>query len=127
MTRRPAASLFASILLIVQLLMAPFAHVEAFPAGDAGCAGMAQPHAPTTADSQAGDCVQTSAHAGGHCQHHGHHCHSHAACSCPCAHTPALATVRTLILEPAPAAEAVGVLAAPSVDPPLSRLLRPPK
>src|SRR5512140_1597875 len=127
MTRRPAASLFASILLIVQLLMAPFAHVEAFPSGDAGCAGMAQPQAPAAAESQAAHCAQMSTDADGHCQHHGRHCHSHAACSCPCAHTPALATGRTLILEPTPAAEVVGVLATPAVDPPLSRLLRPPK
>lgn|SRR5512141_2124927 len=127
MTRRPAASLFASILLIVQLLMAPFAHTEAMAANDAGCAGMAQQEAPASAGRAVGDCGRMSTDAGGPCQHHGHHCHSHAACSCACAHTPALATVRPLILEPTPADEVVGVLATPSVDPPLSRLLRPPK
>jgi hypothetical protein len=127
MTRRPASSLFASILLIAQLLMAPFAHVEAFPSGHAGCAGMAQPHAPTAADSQAGDCAQMSVDADGHCRHHGHHCHSHAACSCPCAHTPALASTRSPILDPTPPDEVVSTLATPAFDPPLFKLLRPPK
>lgn len=123
MIGRPASSLFASILLIVQLLMAPFAHTQAMPAGDAGCAGMSQDDSP----SAAGDCAQMSTDADGHCQHSGHHCRTHAACSCPCAHTPALATVRPLILEPAPTAEVVGTLASAAVDPPLFRLLRPPK
>jgi hypothetical protein len=127
MTRRPASSLFASILLIGQLLMAPFAHAEAMPAGDAGCAGMAQDHAPSATDEGAGDCAQMSDDADGHCQHSSHHCRTHAACSCPCAHTPALATVRPLILEPAPGTEVAGALAAPAVDPPPCRLLRPPK
>jgi hypothetical protein len=127
MTRRPAASLFASILLIAQLLMAPFAHVEAFPSGDAGCAGMTQLHVPTAADSPTGDCAQMSVDGDGHCQHHGRHCHSHAACSCPCAHTPALASSRSLIVDPTPPDEVVSTLATPAVDPPLFELLRPPK
>jgi hypothetical protein len=127
MTRRPASSLFASILLIGQLLMAPFAHTEAMPAGDAGCAGMARDDAASAADKGAGDCAQMPADADGHCQRTGHHCRTHAACSCPCAHTPALATVRPLILEPTPSTEVACTLAAPTVDPPPFRLLRPPK
>jgi hypothetical protein len=127
MTRRPASSLFASILLIAQLLMAPFTHAEAFPSGDDGCAAMAQSHAPAATGSPAGACAQMSTDADGHCQHHGHHCRTHAACSCPCAHTPALASVRPLILDPTPPDEVVSTLATPAFDPPLFKLLRPPK
>ena len=66
MNRRPASSLFASILLIVQLLMAPFTHAESIPAGDAGCSGTAQQHARAAAGKVVVDCLQMSADAGGH-------------------------------------------------------------
>jgi hypothetical protein len=123
MTRRPASPLFASMLLIAQLLMAPFAHTEAVPATDAGCAGMTQDDGP----SAAGDCGQLSTDADGHRKHSDHHCRSHAACSCPCVHTPALGTARPLILEPTPPVEVVSTLASLAIDPPLFELLRPPK
>ena len=124
MTRRSSSPYFASLLLVLQLLMAPFAHAEANPSGDADCAGMRQDGATSMV---AGDCAHMTADTNGCCQQDGHHCRSHAACSCPCAHTPALETVRVLLLEPTPPVAAEFVLVTPAFDTPLFRLLRPPK
>ena len=124
MTRRPLSPYFASLLLLLQLLMAPFTHAEAIPSGDVDCAGMSQDGA-TSMD--AGDCAHMAADTEGGCQQDGHHCQSHAACSCPCAHTPALETVRSLVLDPGPTVAAESVLVTPPLDTPPFKLLRPPK
>ena len=126
MIRRPASSLLASALLIAQLLMAPFAHAEPIPAGDADCPGMPQGQTPTSMDTGASDCSHMATDAAGHCPRSAHHCLTHAACSCPCAHTPALGTIRLLTLQPAPPVAADGILAAGTFDPPLFDFLRPP-
>jgi len=124
MTRRPLSPYFASLLLVLQLLMAPFTHAEANRPGDVGCAGMTQNGAMSM---DAGDCAQMAADAQCGGPQDGHHRHSHAACSCPCAHTPALGAVRLLILEPTPPVAAETLLATPAFDTPLFKLLRPPK
>jgi hypothetical protein len=124
MTRRPSSPYFASLLVVLQLLLAPFTHAEANPSGDAGCAGMTQDGAMSMG---AADCAHMTADTDGGCQQDGQRCHSHAACSCPCAHTPALGTVRVLLLEPTPPVAAEFVLVTPAFDTPLFRLLRPPK
>jgi hypothetical protein len=126
MSRGPVSSLFASALLIVQLLVAPFAHGEFTPAGEADCHGVSQEQAPSATDSGADDCSQMSAGDHGHCLPHGHHCRTHAACSCPCAHTPALSAIRPVILRLTLQAAVVSELTAPASDPPLFELLRPP-
>jgi hypothetical protein len=124
MARRAWSPCFASLLLVLQLSMAPFTHADANSAVDAGCAGMVQDGA---AGMAAGDCSHLDADADGNCQQDGHRCQSHAACSCPCAHTPALGTVRFLVLEPSPPFAAERVLVTPAFDTPLFKLLRPPK
>lgn len=124
MNRRPLSPYFASLLLVLQLLMAPFTHAEAIPSGDVNCAGMTQDGAMSM---DAGDCDHMTANAGRDCRQGGHHCKCRAACSCPCTHTPALGTVRFLVLDPSPPVAAEFVLATPAFDTPLFRLLRPPK
>jgi hypothetical protein len=124
MTRRSWSPYFASLLLVLQLLMAPFAHAEVNPSGDEGCAGMALEAAMSMG---AGDCAHMTAGTDGCCQQNGQRCHGHAACLCPCVHTPALETVRVLLLEPTPPVAVEFVLVTPAFDTPLFRLLRPPK
>jgi hypothetical protein len=124
MTRRSLSPCFATLLLVLQLLMAPFTHAEADPSGKADCAGMTQDGA---MGMDAGDCAHMTANTDGGCRQDGHSCHSHAACSCPCAHTPALGTVRFLVLEPTPPQAEELVLVTPAFDSPVFKLLRPPK
>jgi hypothetical protein len=125
MTRRSFSPYFASLLVVLQLLMAPFTHAEVTAAsGDMDCASMTQAGAMSMA---AGDCAHMTADTDDGCQRDGKPCHSHAACSCPCAHTPALGTVRVLLLEPAPPDAVEVVLVTPAFDTPLFKLLRPPK
>lgn len=124
MTLRSMSPYFASLLVILQLVMGPFTHAEASASGDLDCAGMMQGGA---MNMGAGACAHMTADADGDCQQDGHHCQGHAACSCPCAHTPALETARVLLLEPTPAVAVEVVLVTPAFDTPLFKLLRPPK
>lgn len=124
MTRRSSSPYFASLLVVLQLLMAPFAHAAVNPFGDEACAGMAVDGGMSMG---AGDCAHMTADTDGCCQQDGQRCHGHAACSCPCAHTPALETVRVLLLEPTPPVAAEFVLVTPAFETPLFKLLRPPK
>jgi hypothetical protein len=127
MVGAPASSLFVSTLLVLQLVMAPFTHAEAVPARDADCAGTAQAQGPAAMDTAASDCGQMTSDAAGNCHHDGHHGRTHALCSCPCAHTPALSAIGPVFPLSAPTSAAIGALAAPAFDPPLFKLLRPPK
>ncbi len=124
MTLRSMSPYFASLLVILQLVMGPFTHAEASASGDLGCAGMMQGGA---MNMGAGDCAHMTVGADGDCQQDGHHCQSHAACSCPCAHTPALGTLRVPPLEPTPPVAVDVVPVTPAFDTPLFKLLRPPK
>jgi len=124
MTRRPLSPYLASLLLVLQLLMAPFTHAGVKPSGDVDCPGMGQDVAMSM---DAGDCAHMAADTEGGCRQDEHHCQSHAACSCPCAHTPPLETVRSLVLDPTPPVAAESVLVTPALDTPPFKLLRPPK
>ena len=115
---------FASLLVVRQLLVTPFTHAEVMPADDVDCADMMQGGAMSMG---AGDCAHMTVDTDDGCQQDSHRCHSHAACSCPCAHTPALETARVLLLEPTPPVAVDVVLVTPAFDTPLFKLLRPPK
>jgi len=103
MNGRLTSSLFASLLVFFQLLVSPLAH--AMPTANDDCGSMDQTM------HMAGD---------------DHHCGTDAACSCPCAHTPALNSFRLLFAGPMPPEAVVSALAAPTFDSPLFDLLRPP-
>jgi hypothetical protein len=124
MTHRALSPYLASLLLVFQLLVAPFSHAEVNSSSDADCPGMAQDGAMSM---DAGDCTHMAADTEGGCRQDEHHCQSHAACSCPCAHTPVLGTVRSLVLDPTPPVAAESVLVTPALDTPPFKLLRPPK
>ena len=124
MTRRSSSPYVASLLVVLQLLLAPFTHAEAMPSDDVDCTGMTQGGAMSMG---AGDCAHMTVDTDGDCQQDGQRCHSHVACSCPCAHTPALETARILLLEPVPPVAVEVVLVTPALGTPLFKLLRPPK
>jgi hypothetical protein len=116
MVGRPASAFIASVLLIVQLLLAPFADAAPVAMDDAHCVGtstamhdaMDSDSAPTTADT-------------------GHPCGmSDVDCRCHCAHSPALSVPRLAsVVSPQPDAIPNTIVAA-NFDPPLFEVLRPP-
>jgi len=112
------------VLLVLQLLMAPFTHAAMTVSDDVSCAGMSHGGAMSMG---ADDCADMAAAMDHGSPPHGQSCHSHAACTCPCAHTPALGTVRVLLLEPTPPVAVEFVPVTPAFDTPLFKLLRPPK
>jgi hypothetical protein len=124
MTRRPLSPYFASLLLVLQLLTAPFMHAAASTPGDMNCAGMTHGSA---MGMDAGDCGHAMSGTNGGCPPDGQQCHGQAACSCQCAQTQALETDRFIIFEPTPPVAAESVLATPAFDTPVFKLLRPPK
>lgn len=124
MTRRSSSPYFASLLVVLQLVMAPFTHAGVIAPGDVDCVDMAQA---SGMSMDADDCGHLAVEADGDCQQDGQLCHGHAVCSCPCAHTPALGTVRIPLLEPTPPAAVDFAPLAPAFEAPLFKLLRPPK
>jgi hypothetical protein len=127
MIGRPASRLFASILLIAQLVSGPYTHaaVMAAPQGDCDPVAAAA-HTDTDVMARRADCPdeQPPASTASHTEQH--HCRTHAACSCPCAQTPALGVVRLVIFRPVRPAAIEGVLAAGTFDPPVFDFFRPP-
>jgi hypothetical protein len=122
---RPTSSLLATLLILIQLLVGPFAH--ATPAADDDCGPTGQAtHQAEGAMSDCGDCPGDPAPSSSDSAASDHHCRTHAACSCPCAHTPALGAIRLVIASPTPPEAVVSVLAAPTFDSPLFDFLRPP-
>lgn len=127
MIARPTSSLLASILLIAQLVASPFAHGAPGMSSDSDCEGTeTASHASTDAIAECTDCLNEHSIAPHESGTDDHHCRTHFACSCPCAHTPALHAFRVVTLRPTPPAAVDGVLAAGTFDPPLFDLLRPP-
>jgi len=124
MAHRSTSPYFASLLLVLQLLMAPFTHAEVMPADAVDCADIMQAGAMSMGT---GDCAHMTADTDGGCAQDGRPCRSHAVCSCPCAHTPALDAVRFLVPEPTPPVAVASVLVTPAFDTPIFTLLRPPK
>jgi len=124
MTRRSLSPYFVSLLVVLQLLLTPFTHAATGPSGDEDCAGMT-PGSGMSMDAV--DCAHMTADTNGGCLQDGQTCRSHAACSCLCVYTPALGTVRVLLLEPTPPYPVEVVPVMPALDTPPFKLLRPPK
>jgi hypothetical protein len=125
MIGRPTSSLLATLLILVQLLVGPFAH--AAPNADSDCGPTGQTtHTTTSGMTDFGDCPDGQVPAPSDSSDSDHHCRTHAACTCSCAHTPALGTVRLIIASPTPPEGAVSDLASPTFDSPLFDFLRPP-
>jgi hypothetical protein len=125
MIGRPTSSLLATLLIAVQLLAGPFAH--AVPTADSDCGHSLQTtHTTTSGMMDCGDCPDGQAPAPSDSSDGDHHCRIHAACTCPCAQTPALGAIRLFVASPTPPVGAVSDLAAPTFDSPLFDFLRPP-
>lgn len=127
MIGRPASPFLVSILLIVQAVAGPFTHAAPMLPTDMDCDhAVPAAHGGTDAIAGCAECpdMQLPAPKGSHAGEH--HCATHAACSCPCAHTPALGVDRLVIMKPALPEAVDTVLAAGTLDPPLFDFLRPP-
>jgi hypothetical protein len=125
MIGRPASSLFASLLVLFQLLGSPLAHATPTADNDCGPAGQTT-HTTTTGMMDCGDCPDGQVPAPSGSSNSDDHCRTHATCTCTCAHTPALGAIRLIIARPTPPESAVSDLAAPAFDSPLFDFLRPP-
>ena len=123
MIGRPTSSLLATLLIVVQLLVGPFAHAAPTADSDCGPTGHTT-HTSTSGMTDCGDCPDGQAPSDS--SNGDHHCRTHAACTCPCAHTPALGAIRLFVASPTPPESAVSDLAAPAFDSPLFDFLRPP-
>jgi len=125
MIGRSPSSLLASLLVFAQLLTGPFAH--AAPLADEDCGPIGQTsHAAAGGLTDCGDCPDEQSAPSSGLPDGDHHCRTHAACTCPCAHTPALGSFRPVIARPTPPEGVSRVLAVPAFDPPLFDFLRPP-
>jgi hypothetical protein len=125
MVSRQTSSLFASLLVLSQLLVSPFAHAS--PAVDEDCGPTRQStHAATAGMTDCGGCPDGQASTPSGTSHDDHHCRTHAACASPCAHTPALGAIRLFVASPSPPESAVTDVATPAFDSPLFDFLRPP-
>ena len=125
MIGRQTSSLLASLLVLTQLLVSPFAHASPTADDDCGATGQTT-HATTSGMTDCGDCPDGQAPAPSDSSNSDHHCRTHAACTCPCAHTPALGAIRLVVASPTPPEGVVSDLAAPAFDSPLFDFLRPP-
>ena len=125
MISRQTSSLFASLLVLTQLLVSPFAHASPTADDDCGPTGQST-HATTGGTTDCGNCPDGQAPSPSDSSHGDHHCRTHAACTCPCAHTPALGAIRLFVASPTPPEGAVSDLATPAFDSPLFDFLRPP-
>jgi hypothetical protein len=125
MIGRQISSLFASLLVLTQLLVSPLAHASPTADEDCGATGQST-HATASVMTDCGDCPDGQAPASSDSSNSDHHCRTHVACTCPCAHTPALGAIRLFVASPTPPESAVSDLAAPAFDSPLFDFLRPP-
>lgn len=125
MIGRPKSSLFASLLVLFQLLVSPLSH--AAPAADDDCDSTGQTtHVAGGGATDCGDCPDEPVPAAPGSSTGDHHCRTHVACSCPCAHTPALGSMRLIVASPTPPESVTSVLTTPVFDAPLFDFLRPP-
>lgn len=125
MVSRPTSALFASLLVLAQLLVSPYAHPSPATDDDCGPADQAT-HATTGGMTDCGSCPDGQGQAPSDSSRGDHHCRTHVACTCPCAHTPALGAIQLIVASPTPPESAVIDLAAPALDSPLFDFLRPP-
>jgi hypothetical protein len=125
MISRQTSSLFASLLVLTQLLISPLAHAS--PTADEDCGATDQTtHATVTAMTDCGGCPDGQAPAPSDPSNSDHHCRTHVACTWPSAHTPALGAIRLVVASPTPPEDVVGELTVPTFDSPLFDFLRPP-
>ena len=125
MIGRRASSLLGSLLVLAQLLTGPFAHAAPPTEEDCGPTGQTS-HATTGGMTDCRDCPDGQGASTSESLSGDHHCRTHAACTCPCAHTPAMGSIRLFIASPTPPEGVVSVLAASTFDSPLFDFLRPP-
>lgn len=125
MISRQTSSLFASLLVLTQLLVSPLAHAS--PAADDDCRATGQTtHATSRAMTNCGGCPDGQAPVPSDSSNSDHHCRTHVACTWPSAHTPALGAIRLVVASPTPTEDVVGELTVPAFDSPLFDFLRPP-
>jgi hypothetical protein len=109
---------------MTQLLVSPFAHAS--PTSDDHCVPTGQStHATTGGMTDCGNCPDGQASTPSD-SHSDHHCRIHAACTSPCAHTPALSAIRLFVASPAAPESVVSDVPTPAFDSPLFDFLRPP-
>jgi hypothetical protein len=125
MISRPTSSLFASLLVLIQLLVSPFAHASPTADDDCGATGQTT-HATARAMTDCGGCPDRQAPAPSDSSNSDRHCRTHVACTCTCAHTPALGALRLFVASPTTPQSMVSDLMAPAFDSPLFEFLRPP-
>ncbi len=125
MISRQTSSLFASLLVLTQLLVSPLAHAS--PTADDGCGATGQTtHATARAMTDCGGCPDGQAPAPSDSSNSDHHCRTQVACTWPSAHTPAIGAIRLVVASPTPPEDVVGELTVPAFDSPLFDFLRPP-
>jgi hypothetical protein len=125
MISRQTSSLFASLLVLTQLLVSPLAHAS--PTADDGCGATDQTtHATARAMTDCGDCPDGQAPAPSDSSNSDHHCRTQVTCTWPGAHTPALGAIRLVVASPTPPEDVIGELTVPTFDSPLFDFLRPP-
>ena len=124
MRDNPLSHVLAALLVLVQLVVGPFAHASPLAVGGADCAGVASTQG-STHDHPIGhgalSVVEDASGGDG-----SHSCRTHLACACPCAHTPALGVTRVVLQGCGSVAAVTGPLAGPAFDAPLFDFLRPP-
>jgi hypothetical protein len=125
MASRQISSLFASLLVLTQLLVSPLAHAS--PTADDDCGATGQTSLATARSmTDCGGCPDRQVPAPSDPSNSDHHCRTHVACTWPGAHTPALGAIRPVVASPTPPEGVVGELTVPSFDSPLFDFLRPP-
>ena len=125
MIGRPNSSLFASLVVLFQLLVSPLSHAAPLANDDCDSTDQAT-HMAGGGATDRGDCPDGQVPTAPGSSTGDHHCRTHVACSCPCAHTPALGSIRLVVASPTPPESVAGALAASAFDPPLFDFLRPP-
>jgi hypothetical protein len=125
MIGRPTSSLLAALLILLQLLAGPLAYAAS--TADSDCEHTNQTtHTTTSGMMGCGDCPDGRAPPSSDSSDGDSHCRNHVACTCSCAHTPALVAIQLFVASPTPPDGAISDSAAPTFDSPLFDFLRPP-
>lgn len=122
---RKTAAWCSGLLIIVQMVMGPVAHPMSGFAGVADCEHAAAPVAPQL-HGDCADCPPVPGQPAGGTQQDHSGSHGHYRCTCPCGHTPALATLVIVVRKPTPPADVASEPKGPTFAPPLFDFLRPP-
>lgn len=126
MIGRRKSALFASLLVLFQLLASPLSHAAPAANDDRDSEDQAS-HMAGGAVTDCGACPDEQVSAAPDSSTGGDHpCRTHVACACPCAHTPALGSIELIVASPMPPENVVSVLTTPVFDAPLFDFLRPP-